>query len=59
MSGIRERRGGNGERDELTVRLPVELVERLMAFCREMHIVPDVVVERALIEYFREGDISH
>lgn len=49
----------NGKRGELTVSLPVELLERLKGFCREMRIAPDVVVERALLEYFHEGDVSH
>ena len=59
MSQAGKRGTGNGERDELTVSLPVDIVERLRAFCREMKITPDIVVERALIEYFREGDVSH
>ncbi|MCL5966672.1 MAG: hypothetical protein M1550_05640 [Deltaproteobacteria bacterium] len=59
MSEAGKRKPGNGERDELTVSLPADIVERLRAFCREMKITPDIVVERALIEYFREGDVSH
>lgn len=47
------------QREEITVTLPAELHERLSAFCREMKISPDRVVERALAEYFREGDVSH
>ncbi len=55
-----QRRGtGNGGRDELTVTLPVEIIERLRAFCHDLRVSPDTVVERALIEYFREGDVSH
>lgn len=46
-------------RERITVTLPAGLHERLSAFCREMKIPPDLVVERALAEYFREGDVSH
>ncbi len=46
-------------RERITVALPAELHERLSAFCREMKVSPDLVVERALAEYFREGDVSH
>ena len=50
---------GNGERETITVSLSPEIAERLAAFCREMKIAPDLVVERALADYFREGDVSH
>ncbi|HBO69245.1 MAG TPA: hypothetical protein DD658_03505 [Deltaproteobacteria bacterium] len=50
---------GNGERETITVSLKPEIAERLAAFCREMKIAPDLVVERALADYFREGDVSH
>lgn len=59
MSETRKRAPGNGGREELTVRLPVEVAERLRAFCREKEIPADLVVERALLDYFREGDVSH
>ncbi len=54
-------RQGEGERGRrpVTVSLPAELCERLSAFCREYKVPPDLVVERALEDYFREGDISH
>ncbi|NNG47277.1 MAG: hypothetical protein HKM86_09235, partial [Deltaproteobacteria bacterium] len=55
--------GGRGEanrrREQFTVTLPVELHEKLYDFCREMKVSPDLVVERALTDYFREGDVSH
>ncbi|MGB3096914.1 MAG: hypothetical protein WBB46_09325 [Candidatus Deferrimicrobiaceae bacterium] len=55
--------GGRGEanrrREQVTVTLPVELHEKLSEFCREMKVSPDLVVERALTDYFREGDMSH
>ncbi|MGB5994379.1 MAG: hypothetical protein WBG20_03075 [Candidatus Deferrimicrobiaceae bacterium] len=47
------------ERKQVTVTLPVELHEKLSEFCREMKVSPDLVVERALTDYFREGDMSH
>jgi hypothetical protein len=39
--------------------LPVVLLDRLREFCREYRVTPDMVVERALADYFREGDMSH
>jgi len=55
--------GGGGEANrqgkQVTVTLPVELHEKLSEFCREMKVSPDLVVERALTDYFREGDVSH
>lgn len=59
MSGKRQGKGGNGGREQVTVSLPVELAETLREFCRDKRVMPDLVVERALMEYFREGDISH
>lgn len=59
MSGKRQGKGGNGGREQVTVSLPVELMETLREFCRDKRVMPDLVVERALMEYFREGDISH
>jgi len=52
---------GKGElgRERVTVTLPAELCARLSDFCREWKVSPDLVVERALADYFREGDMSH
>jgi hypothetical protein len=30
-----------------------------MQYCIDHRVTPDEVVERALLEYFREGDMSH
>jgi len=49
----------HGEREQITVSLPAEIAARLSSFCREMKVSPDRVVERALADYFREGDMSH
>lgn len=46
-------------RKEVTVTLPAELHQTLAEFCREQKVPRDLVVERALTEYFREGDMSH
>jgi metal-responsive CopG/Arc/MetJ family transcriptional regulator len=56
--------GGGGkkperDRKEVTVTLPAELHQTLAEFCREQKVPRDLVVERALTEYFREGDMSH
>lgn len=59
MSGERRGKGGNGERERVTVSLPSDLVDTLKEFCRDKRVLPDIVVERALKEYFREGDMSH
>jgi predicted transcriptional regulator len=61
MSGKTGGEKGNGERDtvSVTVTLPAELVDRLKEFCRNCRVTRDIVVERALGEYFREGDMSH
>jgi hypothetical protein len=48
-----------GQREKVSVTLPVELHAKLSEFCREKKVSPDLVVERALTEYFREGDVSH
>ena len=50
---------GNGEREPVTLTLPAALLDQLREFCREYRVTPDLVVERALREYFREGDMSH
>ena len=52
---------GDGEREpvSVTVTLPAALVDRLKEFCRNCRVTRDIVVERALGEYFREGDMSH
>ncbi|HZW35789.1 MAG: hypothetical protein ACM319_06130 [Deltaproteobacteria bacterium] len=52
------KRGVDG-REQVTIWLPVELVETLREFCRDKRVGPELVVERALVEYFREGDMSH
>lgn len=59
MSGEGGRPKGNEARREVSVRLPAELAAQLESFCREKNVAADRVVERALIEYFREGDMSH
>lgn len=51
--------GKKDRREKITVSLPVELFEKLSDFCREQKVSPDLVVERALLDYFREGDMSH
>jgi len=61
MNGKTGREKGNGERDPVlvTVTLPAVLADQLKEFCRNCRVTRDIVVERALIEYFREGDMSH
>ena len=61
MSGKTGGEKGIGEREPVpvTVTLPAELADQLMEFCRNCRVPRDIVVERALIEYFREGDMSH
>jgi len=61
MSGKTGEKKGNGERDpvSVTVTLPSALVDQLKEFCRNCRVTRDIVVERALVEYFREGDMSH
>jgi len=43
----------------MTVTLPSALADQLKEFCRNYRVPRDIVVERALVEYFREGDMSH
>jgi hypothetical protein len=52
---------GNEEREmvSVTVTLPAMLVDQMKEFCRNCRVPRDIVVERALVEYFREGDMSH
>jgi len=57
MNGERKEKGDR--REPVTVRLPEDLVATLVEFCRDKRVVPDLVVERALKDYFREGDMSH
>ena len=58
MSRSREPEDGSG-RVRITVTIPEEMGRRLADFCREKNVSPDRVVERALADYFREGDMSH
>ena len=53
------RNGEKENRGALTLHLPVEIIERLEQFCRDHGVAADIAVERALREYFREGDMSH
>jgi hypothetical protein len=59
MSATAAGSDGRGERGPVTVLLPKETVDRLMQYCIDHRVTPDEVVERALLEYFREGDMSH
>ena len=61
MSGKTDVKMGNGEKNPVvvTVALPAALVDQLKEFCRNCRVTRDIVVERALVEYFREGDMSH
>ena len=61
MSGKTDGKKENVERDpvSVTVTLPAALVDQLKEFCRNCRVTRDIVVERALVEYFREGDMSH
>ena len=61
MSGKTGGEKGNGEREpvSVTVTLPAALVDQLKEFCRNCRVTRDIAVERALVEYFREGDMSH
>ncbi len=54
-----EMRNGERETVSVTVTLPAALVDQLKEFCRNCRVSRDIVVERALVEYFREGDMSH
>ncbi len=57
--GVKDRKGNPDRRQRVAFLILPEIVELLDAFCREKNVPPDRVVERALIEYFREGDMSH
>lgn len=61
MSGKTGGKKGDGEREQasVTVTLPSALADQLKEFCRNCRVTRDIVVERALVEYFREGDMSH
>ena len=59
MSEAGEGKRTERERKQVTVTLPAELHLTLAEFCREHKVSRDLVVERALREYFREGDMSH
>ena len=61
MSGKKNEGMGNGEREPVpvTVTLPAALADQLKEFCRNCRVTRDIVVERALVEYFREGEMSH
>lgn len=59
MSRLRKDGKDREGRRDVTVSLPAEIVETLQAFCREKGVPPDLVVERALVEYFREGEMCH
>jgi predicted transcriptional regulator len=61
MSGKKNEGTENGGREPIsvTVTLPSELVDQLKEFCRNCRVTRDIVVERALVEYFREGEMSH
>ena len=61
MNGKTGGEKGNGGREpvSVTVTLPSALVDQLKEFCRNCRVTRDIVVERALGEYFREGDMSH
>lgn len=61
MSGKKIGETENGEREPVpvTVTLPAALADQLKEFCRNCRVTRDIVVERALVEYFREGDMSH
>ena len=61
MGGKKDGETGNGEREPVpvTVTLPAALADQLKEFCRNCRVTRDIVVERALVEYFREGEMSH
>jgi len=59
MSGGGKRGEAKPRREQVTVTLPSDLHGKLLEFCREKKVSPDLVVERALADYFREGDVSH
>ncbi len=47
------------ERIPVTVTLPPALVEQMKEFCHHCRVTQDTVVEHALMDYFREGEMSH
>ena len=61
MTGKTRGEKGNVEKVpvSVTVTLPAALADQLKEFCRNCRVTRDIVVERALVEYFREGDMSH
>jgi hypothetical protein len=59
MSEAGEGKRPERERKQVTVTIPAELHQTLAEFCRGNKVSRDLVVERALMEYFREGDMSH
>ena len=61
MSGKTGGEKGSAEREPelVTVTLPSALVDQLKEFCRNCRVPRDIVIERALVEYFREGEMSH
>ncbi|MGA8753145.1 hypothetical protein [Candidatus Deferrimicrobium sp.] len=61
MSGKTGGKMGDEEREQVSVSvtLPTVLADQLKEFCRNYRVTRDIVVERALVEYFREGDMSH
>ncbi len=59
MTDVRRPDPAGSKRETVSASLPVDLVRTLKDFCREYRVEADIVVERALIEYFREGDMSH
>jgi len=61
MSGKTGGEQGSGKRKPVavTVTLPAALADQLTEFCRNCRVTREIVVERALIEYFREGEMSH
>jgi len=59
MSAMAEGATGDGGHRPVTLLLPAGTVDRLLQFCEDHLVTPDEVVNRALEEYFREGDMSH
>ena len=61
MTGKTRGEKGTVEKEpvSVTVTLPAALADQLKEFCRNCRVPRDIVVERALVEYFREGDMSH
>ncbi len=59
MSKEGRREEAKARREQVTVSLPSDLHGKLVEFCREQKVSQDLVVERALADYFREGEMSH